>query len=323
MRGRTVLLVAAVPAVLVAALAIGAVPVAPGEVWRALRDPGAPAAAIVRDVRAPRVLLAFLVGGSLSVAGAGLQALVRNPLADPYLLGLAGGASVGAVLAIAAGLPSPWLVPAAAFAGALAAVALVYRLALVAGHRLDPRVLLLGGVVVGAFAGAITSAVTALSSAERLRDASLWLLGGFGGASWRALGVVGAYAVAPLVVLASQARALDLLVLGDEPALHLGADVARTRRLVYLAASLLVAACVAVAGVVGFVGLVAPHVVRRVWTPLHGRALPLAFLLGGAFLVLADLVARSVVRPLELPVGVVTALVGVPLFLVLLRRQVA
>jgi iron complex transport system permease protein len=316
-------LLALVAGSLALGLAAGTVPLTPGEVWRGLWTTDATASLIVRDLRLPRVLLAFLVGGSLAVCGAALQAMIRNPLAEPYLLGLSGGAGLGAVLALASRAAGPWAVPLAAFAGALAAVGLVYRLSLVAGRRLDPRVLLLSGVVVGAFAGALMSAIIVLSDAPTVRNAFLWLLGGFGAASWEALAVFAAYAVLPLAAIGLSARALDLVALGDEPAHHLGADVERTRRLVYLCTALLTAASVAACGIIGFVGLVVPHAVRTLARPLHRTLLPLVFAGGGSFLVLADVVSRTVARPLELPVGVVTALVGVPIFAVLLRRSVA
>jgi iron complex transport system permease protein len=308
---------------LLVGLAAGTVPLTPIEVWHGLWGPGSSASVIVRDLRAPRVLLAFFVGGSLAVCGAALQAMIRNPLAEPYLLGLSGGAGLGAVIAIATRATGPWAVPVAAFLGALAAVALVYRLSLVAGRKLDPRVLLLSGVVVGSFAGALMSAIMVLSPAAGIRNAFLWLLGGFGSASWQALGVFLAYAVAPLVVIGLSARSLDLLALGEEPAHHLGADVHRTRRIVYVCTALLTAASVATCGIIGFVGLVVPHGVRTVARPLHRSLLPLVFVVGGSFLVLSDVVARTAVRPLELPVGVITALVGVPLFALLLRRTLA
>jgi iron complex transport system permease protein len=301
-------------------LSAGAVPLSLGEVWAGLRHGDAASAVIVRDLRAPRVLLAFFVGGSLAVCGAALQAMIRNPLAEPYLLGLSGGAGLGAVTAIASRAPSAWAVPVAAFIGALAAVALVYRLSLAAGRRLDPRVLLLSGVVVGSFAGALMSAIIVLSDASGVRNAFLWLLGGFGAASWQSLAIFCAYALVPLVWLGWHSRSLDLIALGDEPAHHLGTDVDRTRRLVYVTTALLTAASVATCGIIGFVGLVVPHAVRIVSRPLHRSLMPLAFLTGGVFLVLSDAVARTVVRPLELPVGVITALVGVPLFAMLLRR---
>jgi iron complex transport system permease protein len=276
--------------------------------------------AIVRLLRAPRVLLAFLVGGCLAVTGATLQALVRNPLADPYLLGLSGGAGVGAVLAIALHAGGAWAVPAAAFVGALVAIALVYRLALVVGAGVDPRVLLLAGVVVSAFGGAILGAIFSLSSAAELRNAMLWLLGGFDAASWKVLGIFSSYAALPVAYLYYTNRPLDLLSLGEEPAQFLGADVDRLKRRLFVSASLLTAACVAVSGIIGFVGLVVPHAVRMVLGHTHRTLLPAAFLLGGTLLTVADAVARTAFAPRQLPVGVVTALVGVPVFALLLRR---
>jgi ABC-type Fe3+-siderophore transport system permease subunit len=320
MRGRIGLLLLAVVATLCVGLAAGTVPLTPREVWEGLWRPDASSAIIVRQLRAPRVLLAFCVGGSLAVTGAALQAMIRNPLAEPYLLGLSGGAGLGAVIAIATRAAGTWAIPVAAFVGAIAAVALVYRLSLVAGRRLDPRVLLLSGVVVGSFAGALMSAIIVLSPSAGIRNAFLWLLGGFGSASWQALAVFAAYAAAPLALIWFSARNLDLIALGEEPAHHLGADVDRTRRLVYGATALLTAASVAACGIIGFVGLVVPHAVRTLARPIHRTLLPLVFVAGGGFLVLSDVVSRTVVRPLELPVGVITALVGVPLFALLLRR---
>lgn len=317
---RLALLGTAVVACIILGLSAGAVPLTPREVWTGLWYSDTGSAAIVRDLRAPRVILSFLVGGSLAVCGAALQAMIRNPLAEPYLLGLSSGAGLGAVLAIASRAAGAWAVPLAAFAGAISAVALVYRLSLVAGRRLDPHVLLLSGVVVGAFAGALMSAIMVLSDAPGVRNAFLWLLGGFGTASWQALGVFTGYAAIPLGLLLYHARSLDLIALGDEPARHLGANVDRLRRLVYLSTALLTAASVATSGIIGFVGLVVPHAVRTAWRPLHRSLLPMVFLVGGCFLVLADAVSRTAVRPLELPVGVITALIGVPLFAVLLRR---
>ena len=308
-------------AALALGLALGAAPLAPGALLAALGGRGDPTAvAILWSLRAPRVALGFVVGGVLAVAGAGLQALVRNPLADPYLLGLSGGAGLGAVLAIAAGVASAWALPAAAFAGALLAVAVVYRLGLVAGGGLDSRVLLLAGVVVGAFAGALLAGVLAVSEAAQVRTATLWLMGSLGGVAWPGVLALAAYSAPAVAVLLAEARNLNLLALGEEPAQHLGADVARTKRRVYVAASLLAAASVAAAGMIGFVGLVVPHAVRLVRGHDHRFLLPASFVLGGTFLVLADTVARTLFAPLELPVGVVTAVVGVPIFAVLLKR---
>jgi iron complex transport system permease protein len=305
---------------LAAALALGAaVLLGPTHVpWSALFS-----SEIIRTLRLPRAILAFLVGGALGLAGAGLQALVRNPLADPFLLGLSGGAGLGAVVAIALHWGGPWTLPLAAFVGALLAMGLVYWLGLVAGAELDPRTLILAGVAVGSFAGAVTTAIVSLASAVDLRNALLWLWGGLSGASWEAVLVVCVYLPLPVAVLLAAARPLDLLALGDEPARYLGTDVTRVRRRVYVAASLLTAAAVAVSGVVGFVGLVVPHAMRALWGHQHRALLPAAFLGGGTLLVLADTVARVAVAPRELPVGIVTALVGVPVFALLVRRWTA
>ncbi|HET7040176.1 MAG TPA: iron ABC transporter permease [Gemmatimonadales bacterium] len=306
---------------LAAGVLVGPADVAGGDALRALLGGGDPVTvAIVRQLRVPRVLLAFGVGGSLAVSGAALQAVVRNPLADPFLLGLSGGAGLGAVLAIALGWSGAWIVPAAAAVGALLAVVLVYRLAVVAGSVLDTRVLLLGGVVVGAVCAALVGAILAVSPAERLRNALLWLMGGFDGASWPALGIFAAYAVLPLALLYRAGRPLDLLSLGEEPARFLGAEVEPLKRAVYVAASILTAAAVAVSGIIGFVGLVVPHAIRILWGHTHRSLLPAAFLLGGALLAGADALARVAFAPLTLPVGVVTAVLGVPVFALLLRK---
>jgi iron complex transport system permease protein len=315
-----ILLIGALVACVLAML-FGAIPLSPSGVFSALRDAGAPNATIVRELRLPRVLLAFGVGGSLAVAGASLQALLRNPLAEPWLLGLSGGASLGAVLAVVIGLPQGWSVAACATVGTLAAMALVYRISVVAGRRLDPRILLLAGVVVGAFAAAITSALLVIADPFTFHSATVWLFGGFGRSSWDLLWHFVVVAALPLVLLWWLSRSLDLLALGDDSAATLGVDVERTRRLVIVATSVLTAASVAAAGVIGFVGLVVPHALRGIVGPLHRSLLPAVFIAGGAFTVLADMVARTLMRPAELPVGVVTALIGVPVFAVLLRRS--
>ncbi|MDX2206052.1 MAG: iron ABC transporter permease [Gemmatimonadales bacterium] len=317
------------PALVVAALGalalgllLGAVPLSPGAVIRALLETDAPDALVVRRLRLPRVLLAFGVGGGLAVAGAALQALVRNPLAEPWLLGLSGGASLGAVLALVLGVGGGWGVAGTATIGALAAIALAWRIALVAGRRLDPRVLLLAGVVVGAFASAVSTAILTIADPFTFRAAAMWLFGGFAGATPEAAIRFGLIALAPLALLFAMARGLDLLALGEESAAALGADIDRLRGGVVLATAILTAAAVSVSGVIGFVGLVVPHAMRWWVGPLHRSLLPAVFVAGGAFLVVADTAARTVLAPAELPVGVVTALVGVPLFAVLLRRSV-
>lgn len=315
------LLIGGALAACVVALVFGAVDLPPARVLAALLDPATPDALIIRELRLPRVVLGFGVGGALAVAGVALQAVVGNPLAEPWLLGISGGAGLGAVLAVVIGLPPGWSVAACATLGALAAITLVYQVSRVAGRRLDPRVLILAGVVVGAFASAVSAAILAVADPFTFRAAALWLFGGFAGASWSAVLRFAAAAIPALLALAWLGRGLDLLALGDDTAMALGADAARIRRITIVATALLTAATVAVAGVIGFVGLVVPHALRWIVGPLHRGLLPAAFLAGGAFTVLADAGARTVLAPAELPVGVVTALVGVPIFAVLLRRS--
>jgi iron complex transport system permease protein len=310
-------------AVIVVGLVVGAVPFSLREIAGALGDPGSRTGAVLWQLRMPRVTLAFLVGGALGVSGAALQALVRNPLAEPYLLGISGGAGLAAVGAIALGLSAVWAVPAAAFLGALASALAVYRIATLPGTRLEPRVLVLVGVVVAAFTGAIMSALLTLSEAAQLRNAFLWLLGGFGTASWQSVAAFAGYAVLPLALILRAARRLDLISLGDEAAHALGANVDSAKRLVYFTTAMLTAASVAVSGMIGFVGLVAPHAMRSWVGPGHRRLLPAVFVASGSLVVGADAIARTVLRPAELPVGAVTALIGVPVFAWLLRRSLA
>ncbi len=212
---RWVVLCLCAMAALLVALFVGPAELPVGDVWDALFGRGeSGSSVIVKQLRLPRALLAFLVGGSLAVTGATLQALVRNPLADPYLLGLSGGAGLGAVAAIIFPFGGPWSVPIAAMVGALLAIVLVYRLAIVSGSVLDARILLLAGVVVGAFAASLMGAIIALSPAHEVRNAFLWILGGFDGASWQSLTIFAVYAVIPLFVIYRQNRPLDLLDIG-------------------------------------------------------------------------------------------------------------
>jgi len=306
------------------AIRFGSVPLTTAQVLGALRGVGDPVHRdIVVQLRLPRALLAILVGGGLALAGATFQALLRNPLAEPYILGISGGAAAAAVLALGLGVVAigSWVLPAAAFAGALLAIALVFRVATAVDRSLDVRVLLLAGVVVGAFFGAVIAFVLSLSDAPTVRGAVLWMMGSLGGADWRSVAVAAAYTLPAALVLAALSRSLDLMALGEETAAHLGADVERVKRTAFGVASLITAAGVAVAGVIGFVGLIVPHAVRLAVGTSYRALLPLSFLAGAAFLVLADLIARVVLAPAEVPIGVVTAFVGVPLFLVVLRRS--
>jgi len=317
-------LLAGVVAVTLLSVRFGAVSLTTAEMIDALgSEEGSVARTIVLDLRLPRVLLALLVGGGLALAGAVFQALLRNPLAEPYILGISGGAGFGAVLALAVGFVSAgsWVLPLAAFAGALAAILLVFRVAAAADRRLDVRVLLLAGVVVGAFFSACIALVLSLSEADAVRNAVLWMMGSLSGSDWRGVGLAAAYTLPSAVLLVGLARALNLLAIGEETAGYLGTEVERVKRAAYAVASLVTAAGVAVAGIIGFVGLIVPHGVRLVAGSDHRVLLPLSFVAGAGFLALADLVARVALAPTEIPLGVVTAFVGVPLFLVLLRRS--
>ncbi len=310
---------------LVLSVAVGAVPLAPGALLDTIAGRGDPVTrAIVLDLRLPRAALAALIGAGLAVAGAVFQALLRNPLAEPYILGVSGGAAVAAVVVlVAVGTAAPWAVPAAAFAGGVGAILLVFRIASSAGPVLDTRVLLLAGVVVGAFFNAIILLLLTFAQVETFRSAVFWMMGSLAGASWAAVAMLGVYLVPSLVLLLALARPLNLMALGEETALYLGTRVERVKWTAYLVASLLVAAGVAAAGIIGFVGLIVPHALRLIWGADHRFLLPGSALAGAAFLLLADTAARTVAAPVELHVGVVTALIGVPVFVVLLTRRPA
>ena len=279
---------------------------------------------IVTELRAPRAILAILVGGGLALSGAVFQALLRNPLADPYILGISGGAATGAVLALALGLVSShsWALPTAAFVGSLLAITLVLRVAVATNNRVDIRVLLLAGVVVGAFFGACISFILSISNAGTVRSAVLWMMGSLAGADWTTVMTVALYTLPATLGLVGLSRALNLLAIGEDTASYLGTDVERVKIAAYVVASLLTAAGVAATGIIGFVGLIVPHGVRLVVGADYRTLLPLSFLAGAVFLMLADVVARTILSPIEVPIGVITAFIGVPLFLLLLRRSV-
>ncbi len=270
------------------------------------------------------LLTSILVGGGLALAGAAFQALLRNPLAEPYILGISGGASVGAVTVLALGWAGvgSWSLPLAAFAGALLAIVLVFRVATTTGHAMDVRVLLLAGVVVAAFFSACIAFILSISSARTVQSAVLWIMGSLANASWQSVLLAAVYTMPAATVLIGLARPLNLMAIGEETANYLGADVEGVKRTALVIAALITAAGVAVAGVIGFVGLVVPHAIRLLIGSDHRALLPLSFLGGAAFLTLADLFARLALAPTEIPIGVITAFVGVPIFLVLLRRSI-
>jgi iron complex transport system permease protein len=276
--------------------------------------------AIVTEVRLPRALLALIVGAILATSGGAYQGVFRNPLADPYLLGVAAGAGLGATLAIAGGGVggSGPALPMAAFLGALAAVALAYLLGVNADRLRSNASLILAGVAVAALFTAIQTYLLQRDD-ETIRDVYAWLLGRFNTARWDDVRLLLPYAAVTLAVLISAGRRLDVMAVGDDEAQALGLRPRRVRLVVVIAASLATAAAVAVSGLIGFVGIVVPHAVRLCAGPGHRRILPLAAVLGGAFLCVADIVARTVLAPAELPVGVITAAIGAPFFLLVLR----
>ena len=290
--------------------------------WLQARDT---AAVILFQLRLPRAILVAMVGAALSGSGAAYQGLFRNPLADPYLIGVASGAGLGAVLAMAINWPVSFLgltaVPAAAFVFGLISVALVYFMARV-GRTVPTTNLILAGVAVGSFATAVSSYLMLRSQGD-LRRAIAWLLGGGTLSGWNPVLAASPYLVIGLGTLLVMGHALNVLQFGDEQAQQLGLPVETVRRIVIVAASLTTAAAVAFAGIIGFVGLVIPHVVRMAWGGDYRRLIPLSILCGASLLLLADLLARVVISPEELPVGVITALVGAPFFLWVLRRSKA
>ena len=310
-----------------AAVGLGAGPseLTPGQVLEALRGGAGTGAAadIVLRVRLPRVALAMLVGASLAVAGALFQALLRNPLADPFVLGVSGGAALGGILALSLGGLvglGYGAVPPAAFAGAIATTLLLYAIAGVRG-RVSATQLLLTGVVFNAFASAAIVFLASLAGRSEGADIFLWLIGSLSAARGDLALWVGAFLAAGLAFALPLARGLNALVLGEESAQQLGVDVERQKRVLLVASSLMVGAAVSVAGLIGFVGLIIPHLLRLVVGPDHRLLLPSAALAGAAFLVLCDTAARVLLGGRELPVGAITALAGGPLFLWLLHRQ--
>lgn len=340
-RGGWVLIAAGVffSAALLASLAVGPVLIAPSHVigilvdamsgmrageGTAMRD-----AIVVLDIRLPRTLLAILVGSGLAVAGAVLQGVFRNPLADPGLVGVSPGAALAAVLWIVLGsslalyLPeaaSVFGLPLAAFLGGLVTTMLLYRLATREG-RTSIAMLLFAGIALGALAAAGTGLAIFVASDQQLREFTFWTLGSLGGANWTKIAVSAPFVLVLMIGALRLARGLDALALGEAEAFHVGINTERLKRaaIVFVAAG--VGASVAVSGVIGFIGLVVPHLLRLSAGPAHGRLLIGCALLGGGLLTAADIVARTVVAPAELPLGVVTAILGAPYFLFLVQRN--
>lgn len=319
---RWVVLVIALLAASLVAISIGTVSIPLSVLWDALRGVGETMPVMVLwTLRIPRVALAILVGAGLGMSGAALQGTMRNPLAEPYLLGVSGGAAVGAVIGLMFGLGVA-LLPLAAFAGAIAAVVAAFFVAHAAGARGDPRVLLMAGVVVGAFANAAIMVVMANAEPNIVRNALWWMMGSVGDATWPQIAILAGYVLVGGGALIVVGRQIDVLALGEDAAAGLGLDVDRAIRRVFFIASLLAAATVSAAGLVGFVGLVVPHLVRAAGVRRHRALLVGSAITGATLVVLADLLARVLRPPGELPLGAVTALIGVPFFLTKLRRLV-
>ncbi|WP_435843253.1 FecCD family ABC transporter permease [Streptomyces gardneri] len=311
----------------IASLALGSVRIPPGQVLDALTGRAAPSPyrTIVLDVRLPRVLLGVVVGAGLAVVGAVLQALVNNRLADPFLLGISSGASAGAVLVlvlgVGGGVTTTIALPGGAFAGALLALVLVYGLARRGGTMTGARLVLAGVAVSYVLSALATLLLVVAGRPEQFQEALYWSLGGLGSARWDTLALPAAVLVLGVGALLTLARPLDLLLVGEEGATVLGLDTARFRAAVFVLASLVTAVMVAASGAVGFIGLMAPHAARLAVGAPHRRLLPVAALGGALGLVLADLAARTVAAPQDIPVGVLTALIGGPFFLWLMRRR--
>lgn len=312
----------------IVALGVGPVPTSPAEVVRILAASVSGAdtselshALVITQLRLPRVLVAVVVGFALATAGACMQAYFRNPLAEPGVTGVASGSAVGAVLVVVSGASSAWMLPSAAFCGALAVLMVMHVVSLVSRDR-GPTTILLVGVALNAFCGAVTGAVMAnAEDSQSVRSAMFWLQGDLSMASWADLGLVVGPVVLGLGVAMLMTRDLNTMMLGDDTAQSMGIDLRRTRSVLLIMTSLLVGVVVAVTGVIGFVGLVAPHMVRLLIGSDHRFLIPGSALLGGLFLVSADAVARSGPGGGSWQSGIVTALVGAPVFLVMVLRS--
>ncbi len=278
---------------------------------------------IILEIRLPRVILAGLVGAALAIAGATYQGLFRNPLADPYLIGVAQGAALGAIIGFL--LPPIWhgigfgIIPLFAFIGALVSTTIVYSLARV-GRTLPVTTLILAGVALGALWGSIVSYLI-ISSGEKMHGIIFWLMGSFSLSQWSEVKLVLPYVLVGIVIILLYARPLNIMQLDEEQAQQLGINVERLKLILLAAATLITAAAVSFVGIIGFVGIIIPHAVRLIWGADHRFLLPLSVLTGAIFLILADLIARTVLSPTEIPIGVITAICGAPFFLHLLRRR--
>ncbi len=303
------------------ALSFGSVPMGFGDVWSALRDTTSRSdfAVIVREIRLPRILLAILVGAALATSGTALQALLRNPLAEPYVLGISSGAALGAIVALWIGGRVASASPLAAFLGALATTTWVYFLGRRAG-RLASYTLVLAGVVTASFLSAAILFVLTMLSTRDVRGMAFWLMGDLSVVTDTQLRFLFPIVVIGFLLLYAFSKDLNVLLLGEEEAAHLGVNVTRVQTVIYLLASVLTGVAVALSGAIGYLGLLVPHLARMLVGSDHRTLLPAAALGGSIVLVLSDTLARTVVAPNELPVGAVTAVAGAPVFIYLLRR---
>jgi len=276
---------------------------------------------IILSLRLPRAILAGLVGAGLSVSGATFQALLRNPLADPYILGVSSGAAVGAIIAILLGLGTlSFGLPLASFLGALLTILVVFYFGRQDG-KIHPHTLLLAGVITGSFLSALIMFFISVSRREELHTILFWLMGDFGFSNARAILIIFPYILLGVVLLYLRSRHLNLILSGEENAVQLGVEVEKLKLISYLSASLIAAASVSVCGLIGFVGLIIPHSIRLIFGPDHRLLIPSAELLGASFLIASDTFARTLLAPVELPVGVITAAFGGPFFIYLLRTR--
>jgi len=318
----------------VISMSIGAAGIPPGRLFAALFSAGGDGTLTARDhlilfsIRLPRVAMASMVGALLAAAGAIMQGLFRNPLADPGLVGVSAGAGLAAAAMIVFGdralqssvMGWPFLLPVAAFFGALATTAALYRIATWQG-RTSIAIMLLAGLALGALAGAGTGLLVFLADDRQLRDITFWMLGSIAGATWPKIFAIAPFLAGLLLSTSFVGRGLDLLVLGESEAFHMGIAVERLKRFLIVLVAAAAGAAVSVSGVVGFVGIVVPHLLRLVIGPSHAWLLPASACCGALLLLVADTVARTIAAPAELPIGIVTAVVGAPFFLFLLLKQ--
>lgn len=303
-------------------VSIGSVNIPLEVLWNQAADETA--ANILWKIRMPRVLLAGLVGASLAIAGAAFQGLLKNPLADPYTLGVSSGASVGAVMTLFFGLTIPvvgtYALPTFSMIGAICTMVAVMSFARLVDRSLKMETLILTGVIFSSFLGSLISLMVALTG-EELRQIIGWLLGSVSMRGWPYVQMIAPFVVIGSVILWTQRRELNALLYGEERAQHLGVNVKRSKYLILAGGSMLTGAAVAVSGTIGFVGLVVPHMTRMLWGSDHRHLLPLSFLNGASLLIICDLVARTIIVPRELPIGVITALIGAPVFSYIFYKQ--